>query len=211
MFLSIILKVSNDTTSAEARQVGESAQDLPEKTMTPWTFDVKFPLGTQFTFWSLTFAAREDGYLKMLPPRAAPEHPAPVPSSTSDSTYSSLDPFTWLYIHTAKLVWGMPIVTSTLRTSTKASRLSSSASSASRDSSDEYPEIGADACGKSTEDICLIFMVAPNGDRSHNSSSGYPTIGRSETFGAQTPSAGLIQNLNPDFNTVQVQTIMETI
>jgi hypothetical protein len=54
-------------------------------------------------------------------------------------------------------------------------------------------------------------MVAPNGDRSHNSSGGYPTIGRLETSGAQTPNAGLVQNLNPDFNAVRVQAIMETI
>jgi hypothetical protein len=53
-------------------------------------------------------------------------------------------------------------------------------------------------------------MVAPNWDRSRNSSSGYPTIRRSETFDAQTPSAGLAQNLNPDFNVVRVQVIMET-
>jgi hypothetical protein len=51
-------------------------------------------------------------------------------------------------------------------------------------------------------------MVAPNGDRSCNSFSGYPTIGRSETSDAQTPSVGLFQNLNPDFNVVQVQAIM---
>jgi hypothetical protein len=54
-------------------------------------------------------------------------------------------------------------------------------------------------------------MVAPDGDRARNSSSGYPTIGRSETIDAQTPSAGLVQNLNPDFNAIQVQAIMETI
>jgi hypothetical protein len=54
-------------------------------------------------------------------------------------------------------------------------------------------------------------MVAPNGDRSRNSSSRYPTIGRSKTSGAQTPSAGLVQNLNPDFNVIRVQAIMETI
>jgi hypothetical protein len=54
-------------------------------------------------------------------------------------------------------------------------------------------------------------MVAPDGDRACNSSSGYPTIGRSEATDAQTPSAGLVQNLNPDFIDVQVQVIMETI
>jgi hypothetical protein len=35
--------------------------------MAPWSFDVKFPRGTQFTFESLTFVAGEDGDLKMLP------------------------------------------------------------------------------------------------------------------------------------------------
>jgi hypothetical protein len=54
-------------------------------------------------------------------------------------------------------------------------------------------------------------MVAPDGDRACNSSSGYPTIGRSKATDAQTPSAGLVQNLNPDFIDVQVQVIMETI
>jgi hypothetical protein len=54
-------------------------------------------------------------------------------------------------------------------------------------------------------------MVAPNGDRTRNGSSGYPNIGRSgETSDAQTLSAGLVQNLNPDFNAVRVQAIMET-
>jgi hypothetical protein len=85
-------------------------------------------------------------------PGPAPEHPTPAPSSTSGSTYSGLDPFAGLYIHTTKLAWGIPIVTFTLRTFTGASSSSSSASSPSRDSSDEYPEIGASACGKSVED-----------------------------------------------------------
>jgi hypothetical protein len=54
-------------------------------------------------------------------------------------------------------------------------------------------------------------MVAPNGDRTRNGSSGYPNIGRSgETSDAQTLSAGLVQNLNSDFNAVRVQAIMET-
>jgi hypothetical protein len=179
--------------------------------MAHWTFDMKFSLGTQFTFGSLTFVIGEDGDLKMLPPGPAPEHPTIAPSSTSGSTYSGSNPFAGLYIRTVKLVRGILIVTSTLRTFIEAPSLSSSASSPSRDSSDEYPKIGASACGKSAEDIRLILMVAPNGDRSRNSSNGYPTIGRSETSGAQTPSVGLGRNLNPDFNDVRVQAIMETI
>jgi hypothetical protein len=83
--------------------------------MTPWSFDVKFSLGTQFTFRSLTFIAGEDAYLKMLPPVAAPEHPAPAPSSTSGGTCLGSDPFVGLYILTAKLVRGIPTVTITLR------------------------------------------------------------------------------------------------
>jgi hypothetical protein len=172
---------------------------------------MKFPLGTQFTFGSLTFAAGEDGDFKMLPSRPVPEHPTPAPSSASGGGCSGLDPFTGLYIRTAKLVQGIPIITSTLRPFIGASGSSSSASSPGRDSSDDYPEIRASACGNSAEDGCLILMAAPNGDLSHNSSSGYPTIGRSEASDAQTPSTGLVQNLNSDFNAIRVQAIMETI
>jgi hypothetical protein len=93
----------------------------------------------------------------------------------------------------------------------RASSSSSSASSPGRDSSDDYPEIGASACGNSIEDGRLILMVAPNGDQSHNSPSGYPTTGRSEASDAQTSSAGLVKNLNPDINVVRIQAIMETI
>jgi hypothetical protein len=92
-----------------------------------------------------------------------------------------------------------------------ASSSSSSASSAGRDSSNDYPEIGASTCGNSAEDGRLILMVAPDVDRAHNSCSGYATIGRSEATDAQTPSARLVWNLNPDFNAVRVQAIMEII
>jgi hypothetical protein len=105
---------------------------------------------------------------------------------------------------------GIPIVTSTLRTFTRASSSSSSASSPRQDSSDDYPEIGASAHGNSAKDTHLILMVAPNEDWSHNGSSGYLTIGRSEMSDAQNPSAGLVRNLNPDFNVIRVQAIMET-
>jgi hypothetical protein len=179
--------------------------------MTPWSFNMKFPLSTQFTFGSLTFAIGEDGDLKMLPPRPAPEHPTPAPSSTSGGACSDSNPFAGLYIRTAKLVRGIPIVTSTLRPFVGASSSSSSASSPGLDSSNDYLKIGASACRNSTEDGRLILMVAPDGDQARNSSSGYPTIGRSEATDAQTPSAGLVQNLNPDFNAVRVQAIMETI
>jgi hypothetical protein len=70
--------------------------------MAPWTFDVKFPLGTKFTFGSLTFAAGEDGDLRILPPVETTEHTAP--SSASSGTQADSDFFDELYIHTAKLV-----------------------------------------------------------------------------------------------------------
>jgi hypothetical protein len=92
-----------------------------------------------------------------------------------------------------------------------ASSSSSSASSLNQDSSDDYPEIRTRAYGNSAEDIHLILMVAPNGDQFHNSSTRYPTIGRLKESDAQTPSVGLVRNLNPDFNDVRVQAIMETI
>jgi hypothetical protein len=179
--------------------------------MAPWTFNMKFPLATQFTFGSMTFAVGEDGDLKILPPGPAAEHHTLAPSSTSGSTCSGSNPFTGLYIRTAKLVRGIPIMTFTLRTFIGAPSSSSSASSPNQDSSDEYPEVGASACGKSTEDRHLILMVAPNRNQSRNNSSGYPTIGRLETSNARTPSAGLAWNLNPDFNVVRVQAIMKTI
>jgi hypothetical protein len=73
--------------------------------MTPSTFDVKFPLDTQFTFGSLTFAVGEDGDLRMLPPEPAPERLASIDgqtpwslmtSSISDGACSGLDPFVGL-------------------------------------------------------------------------------------------------------------------
>jgi hypothetical protein len=181
------------------------------KTMAPWSFDVKFPRGTQFTFRLLTFVAGEDGDLKMLPPGTTPEHPAPAPSSTSSGTCSGSDPFVGLYIRIAKLIRGIPIVTSTLRPFVGVSNSSSSASSPDRDSSSDCPEIRASTCENSTEDDRLILIVAPDEVQAHNISSGYPTIGRSEATDDQTPSAGLVQNLNPEFNAVRIQAIIKTI
>jgi hypothetical protein len=167
-----------------------------------WTFDVKFSHYTQLTFGSLTFATREDGDLKMLPPGPAPEHLALASSSTSDGSYSGSDPCVGIYIRTTKIVRGIPIVTSIIRPLVGALSLSSSASTPDQDSSDDYLEIRASACREPVEGGRLICMVTPNDDQSHNSSNRYPTIGRSEASDARTPSSGLVRNLNPDFNTV---------
>jgi hypothetical protein len=109
--------------STEAHQEGGSAQDPSDKIMARWTFDVKFPLGTQFTFGSLTFAAGEDGELRMLPPKPALERRALADgqatwslmiSSTSGVACSGVDPFVGLYIRTAKIIQGILIVASTV-------------------------------------------------------------------------------------------------
>jgi hypothetical protein len=77
-FFRSLSQISDDETSTEARQLGGSAQDPSGKIMARWTFDVKFPYDTQFTFGSLTFTAGEDGNLMMLPLGSAPEHFVPV-------------------------------------------------------------------------------------------------------------------------------------
>jgi hypothetical protein len=164
-------------TSTEARQVGDCAQDPSGKAMAPWTFDVKFPRGTKFTFGSLTFAAGEDGDLRMLPLGEATEHIAP--SFASSETQADSDLFDGPYIRTVKLVRGIPVVTTILRSCARASSSSSSALSSDQGSFEDYPEIGVSTCGSSADISHLIFMVAPNKDQPCHSSSEYPTIGRS--------------------------------
>jgi hypothetical protein len=108
-----------DETSIEACQEGGSARGLSGKNMAP--LDVKFPLDTQFTFGSLMFIMGEDGDLKMLPLEAALEHlvlergsdPCSLAnSSTSDNTYSRMDPCAELFLRTVEIIQGIPVVTS---------------------------------------------------------------------------------------------------
>jgi hypothetical protein len=159
------------------------------------------------------FAVGEDGVLSMLPPGLAPEclmladEQAPwslMTTSTSGGACSGLDPFVGLYIRTVNIIRGILIVTSTLWPLARASSSSSSVASPDPDSSNDYPEIGISACEDSTGEGRLIFMVAPNGDLSHNSSNWYPTIRRSEASNARTPNDEMIRNLNPDFNAIQL-------
>jgi hypothetical protein len=98
-----------------------------------------------------------------------------------------------------------------LRPCARAASSSPSALSSDQGSSEDYPEIGVNTCESSVSTSRLICMVAPNEDQPRHSSSWYPTIGRSEVSDTRTPSTGLVQNLNPDFNDVRVQAIMETI
>jgi hypothetical protein len=102
VFFPFLLKISDDTTSTEARQVEGCAQDPSGKAMAPWTFDIKFSRGTEFTFGSLTFTAGEDRDLRMLPLGETTEHTAL--SSASSETQADSDFFDGSYIRTVKLV-----------------------------------------------------------------------------------------------------------
>jgi hypothetical protein len=166
----------------ETRQEWRSAQDPSKKTMTSRTFDVKFPCGTQLTFGSLIFAAEENGQLKMLSLGPAPGHLTPTSSSTSGRSCAGLGHCAGSYIHTAKIIRGIPVVTSTLRPLVRASGLSTSASTPDSDSVDDYLEIGVGACREHAKYSHFIYIVVPNGDRSSNNSNRYPTIGRSEAL-----------------------------
>jgi hypothetical protein len=156
--------------------------------------------------------------MKILPLGPAPEHLTLASSSASGGSYLGSDPCAESYIRTVKIVRSIPVVTSILRplvgassSSTSASSSSTSSSTTDLDSYDDYPEIRANACEEPAEGGRLICMVTLNSDRSNNTSSRYPTIRRSEASDTRTPSGGLVQNLNPDFNAVRVQTIMESI
>jgi hypothetical protein len=197
--------------STEAHQKGKSTQDPSTKTMASRTFDVKFCCGTQLTFGSLIFAAGENGELKLLPPGPAPGHLAPMSSSASGRSCVGPSHCAGSYIRTAKIIWGIPVVMSTLRPLVGASGSFILASTPNSYLADDYPEIGARACGEPMKDDHFIYMVVPNDDRLSNTSSRYATIRRLEASDARTLTSGLAQNLNPDFNAVRVQTIMETI
>jgi hypothetical protein len=160
-----------------------------------WTFDIKFPCGIQFTFGSLTFDAGEDENLKMLTLGPATERLTPVYgqapyfpaiSSTTGGACLDLDPYAGLHIHIIKLVQGIPIMASILQPSAGASSSSLSAASPNQESNDDYPKIEKSTCGGTSQ----------------NSSSRYPTIGRSEASDARMTNDEMIQNLNLDFNAI---------
>jgi hypothetical protein len=147
----------------------------------------------------------------MLPPGPAPGHLAPMSSPVSGWSYAGPGRCAGSYIRTAKIIWGILVVTSNLRPLVGASSSSTSASTPDSDSADDYLEIRASACGEPVKDDRFIYMVSPNGDRSSNTSSRYLTIGRSKVSDARTPIGGLAWNLNPDFNVIRIQAIMEII
>jgi hypothetical protein len=141
-------QISDDETLTEARQEGESAQDPSEKIMAPWTFSIKFSYGTQFTFGSLMFSAREDGNLELLTRGPPPKHLASVygqapyllaSSSTPSGVCSGLNPYAGSYHRAAKTKQGIPIGAPIFQPSTGTSSSSTSVTSLDQDSTDDYP------------------------------------------------------------------------
>jgi hypothetical protein len=94
----------------------------------------------------------------MLPPGEAAEHIAP--SSASSETQAESDLFDGPYIHTVKLVRGIPVVTTILRPCAGASSSSSSALSSDQGSSEDYPEIGVKSYGSPADVSRLIWTSA---------------------------------------------------
>jgi hypothetical protein len=183
-------------------------------------FDIKCPYDTQFTFRSLMFATGKDGCLGLLTQGPAPKHIAPVygqapylpaRSCIADGACSGLNPYAGPYHRTAKTTQRILIGAPIFQPSAGTSSSSTSAMSLDQDSTDDYPEIEESICCNSTDEGRLIIMVAPARAPSHNSSSRYPTIGRLEASDARTPNDEMIQNMNPDFNTMRLQTILESI
>jgi hypothetical protein len=151
-----------------------------------WEDDGTKDVRCQVSLWHSAYlqvidlCRRERRRSKDAAPRSAPEHLALASSSASGGSCSGLDLCAGSYIHTAKIIWGIPVVTSILRTLVGALSPSASALTPDPDSSDDYPDIGASTYGEPGEGGHLICMVASSGDRSNNTSSRYPTIGRSE-------------------------------
>jgi hypothetical protein len=154
-FFWYLSQISDDETSIETCQEGETAQDPSGKIMEPWSFNVKFPYGTQLTFGSLMFAMREDGNLKLLTQGPAPKRLASVywhppyllaSSSTSGGVCLGLNPYAGPYHCAAKMTWGIPIETPIFQSSAETLSSSTSAASPDQDSSDDYPEIGGSTC-----------------------------------------------------------------
>jgi hypothetical protein len=193
--------------------------------MAPCIYDKKFSVGTQFLFGTLMFTAGKDGNLELQvqgsPPRqwaliwggapCCPAGPSSMTTSASDDIRTGLNPYAGPYTLAAMTSWGHPIRAPMFRSSGGTRSPTSSGASTDRDSAEDYPEIGGSVCWNPAIEARRISMVGPGRAYSRNNSSKYPTIRGSVSFDARTPSNRVVQTLNPDFNTVQLQTIMESI
>jgi hypothetical protein len=191
--------------------------------MTPCTFEVKFSYGTQFLFGTLIFIPGEDGTLELLTQGPtpsqhepiygeAPYYPAdPSTTSTSDGICSGFNPYAGSYYLATMMLQGHLIGAPIFQSSAGTSSSTSSGASTDRDSIEDYPEIRGSIYWNSTIEAHRISMVGPTKASSQNSSSRYPTIRGSEASDGRTSSNRVVRNLNLSFNTVQLQTIMESI
>jgi hypothetical protein len=166
------------------------------------------------------FTTGEDRNLELLTRGPAPRHPALVyeiasyylaDPSTSGGACSGLNPHVGSYCLSAMTSQGLPIGKIIFQSSTGTSSSSSLGVTPDRDSIEDYPKIGGSAYENPAIKAHRINMVGPARANSQNSSSRYATIWGSDASDARTPSNRVIQNLNPKFNVVKFQTIMESI
>jgi hypothetical protein len=64
VFPLILLQISDDETSTEARQERESAEIHPGELMAPWIYDEKFLMDMRFLLGTLPFTMGEDNDLE---------------------------------------------------------------------------------------------------------------------------------------------------
>jgi hypothetical protein len=171
------------------------------------------------------FTAGEDGNLELQirgPPSRqcasiygeAPYYPADLPSMTTlmlGSVRSSLNPYIGPYTLAVMTSWGHPIKVRMFQPSTGMLSPTSSGASTNQDLAKDYPEIGGNIYWNPATEALRISMVGLGRAYSYNSSIKYPMIRGSTTSNAWTPSNQVVQNLHPDFNTIRLQTIMESI
>jgi hypothetical protein len=164
------------------------------------------------------FTTGEDGNLELLTRDATLKHPAlvygqapyyPADPPTSGGACLGLNPYAGPYYLATMTSQGIPIQGTIYQLSVGTSSSSSSGASPDRDSTEDYLEIGGSCYRNPAIEGHLINMVAPA--PSGNIFSRYPTIGRSEASDARTPDNRLVRDLNPNFNIVRLQIIMESI
>jgi hypothetical protein len=120
--------------------------------MAPWTFNVKFSCGTQFTFGSLMFPVEKDGNLELVTQGPALKQLVPVyghvpylsvSSSILGGACSGLNPYAGPYHRATKTTQGISIGAPIFKPFARTSSSFASTASPDQDSTDDYPEIEA--------------------------------------------------------------------
>jgi hypothetical protein len=142
----------------DARQEGGSAQDPSEKTMAPWTFDEVSSWHSAY-LWVIDLCRRGRRRPKDVVHRSGTRAPGSGFIISIRRFLLKIGSLCRVYIRTVKIVQDIPVVTSIIRPLAGASSSSSSASTPDPNLSDNYPEIGASACGEPAVSNHLIYMV----------------------------------------------------